>query len=668
MGFHIFRRQATYYWRRRTPAVLVNCLVRPHVFLSLKTTSRATARRLAAQLDLVLEDAAMLADAAEIHLSRSQIDAMLHAVVDAHLVKLERVALADKSGPGFDLERSKRDDKRAFWTYTLLDAQGVTAVVRDEDRLRMSADGLSEADIEAVIDHLALLRINEMIPTKHHILQRMLQAVAARPTAMNIDVAQGTYLRGIALALAEIDRRYGGVRVEDQGLVDRMMAARNDPPKAPWAAAAPVVDRLADPLSEDRASTVPQFVPFSDFTQFAESVIAQNSNDSHWDEKTQRQAKSISNLFVKFIVQDQCILDVNLLLQKHVGAFVDFLRHDIYVHYGKSVRDERATIQELRDKGKSVAEEKRGIGADTLNRHLTFLDQIFGHGSARGIKSFDSINLKKLRGKAQKKDAKRARNARAKLPIESARAIFRTPPFTNCAGWDDLDAPGEAGASQIFHCALYFVPILIYYLGARREELCGAMVDDVILDREECRPYIYIAANDQRRIKNVQSERHLPLHPELVRLGFLDYVRTIKALGYKLLFPDLFSPSSRSPLGNRFYKQFRPILTSAGITEEGLGAHAVRHLFNAQLKKKMLTEEDRADLMGHGGNSETSERYCEAHELDTLFEFIMKLPVITDHLEHQAINLMPWIVRKEVAPFSQPSRSKPPHHLARATQ
>ncbi|MDB5627521.1 MAG: hypothetical protein JWR73_3323 [Tardiphaga sp.] len=658
MGFHIFRRQATYYWRRRTPNLLASCLARPHVSLSLKTTSRTTARRLAAQLDLVLEDAAMFAEAAEPHLSGSQIEAMLHAVVDAHLSKLERVALAAKSGPGFDLERSKRDDKRAFWTYTLLDAQGVTAVVRAEDRSRMTADELSEADIQAVVDHLAALRINEMIPTKHHVLQRMLQTVAAPPTAMNIDVAQGTYLRGMALALAAIDRRYGGVRVEDQGLVDRIMSAPNDPPKAPWPAEALVVDRIPDAPFEDRTSTVPHFVAFSDFARFAEKVIAQNAKDSHWDKKTQRQAKSISNLFVKFIQQDQRVLDLNLLLQEHVGAFVDFLRHDIYVHYGKSVRDEHATIQELRDKGQSAAPEKRGIGTDTLNRHLTFLDQIFDYGTARGVKIFDAINLTKLRSKTRNRDARRARNARPKLPMECARAIFRTPPFINCAGWDELDAPGDAGASQIFHCALYFVPILIYYLGARREELCGAMVDDIVLDREGYRPYIHITDNEQRRIKNAQSERHLPLHPELLRLGFLEYVTTIKALGYKLLFPDLYSPSSRSPLGNRFYKQFRPILTSAGIAEVGLGAHAVRHLFNAQLKKKMLTEEDRADLMGHGGHSETSERYCEAHDLDTLFEFIIKLPVITDHLEPQTINVMPWIIRMEVAPFSQPSRSK----------
>ncbi len=67
---------------------------------------------------------------------------------------------------------------------------------------------------------------------------------------------------------------------------------------------------------------------------------------------------------------------------------------------------------------------------------------------------------------------------------------------------------------------------------------------------------------------------------------------------------------------------------AAGVTEEGLGSHAVRHLFGAQLKKKRVAVEDRADLLGHGGDSETSERYCEPHEIATLLELVMKLPMI----------------------------------------
>ena len=89
--------------------------------------------------------------------------------------------------------------------------------------------------------------------------------------------------------------------------------------------------------------------------------------------------------------------------------------------------------------------------------------------------------------------------------MESAEAIFRTAPFINCVGWDAPGKWSEEGARQVFHGALYIVPILIYHAGARREELCGAMVDDIILDREGCRPYTHIAENEQRRIKNPQS-------------------------------------------------------------------------------------------------------------------------------------------------------------------
>jgi hypothetical protein len=79
------------------------------------------ARRLGAQLDAILEDAAMLAENTDLHLTPSQIDTMLRAVVEPHL---EKVALAAKSAPGFDVDRARSDDKRALWTYALLDAQG----------------------------------------------------------------------------------------------------------------------------------------------------------------------------------------------------------------------------------------------------------------------------------------------------------------------------------------------------------------------------------------------------------------------------------------------------------------------------------------------------------------------------------------------------------------
>ncbi|MFK4509308.1 hypothetical protein LPJ38_16190 [Bradyrhizobium daqingense] len=384
MAVHIFRREAVYYWRRRAPRSLANFLDRQHLFLSLKTTSRTVARRLAAQLDLILEDAAMLADSFDPHLSKSQIETMLRRVVDRQLVKLDRLAYAAKNSSGFDFERERMGDKQAFWAFALLDAQGASAVVRDEDRVRMAADGLSEANIEAVKWHLAMLRRNNMVPTNAHILDHMVGAVGALPTAMNLGIAQGTYFRGMKLALAEIDRRYGGRRTEDVGFVDRMLMGMNDPPQQVVTPEPGIGLRSNDPpKAVDRPAAMSLLM--TDFSTFAENVIQQNAKDGHWDEKTQRQARSISNLFVKFMLQDQLVQDLNALRQQHVGKFVDFLRSAIYKNYGKSAKDESRSIAELRAVAMAHHSSERGIAGDTLNRHLTFLAQIFRHAVARGV-------------------------------------------------------------------------------------------------------------------------------------------------------------------------------------------------------------------------------------------------------------------------------------------
>jgi hypothetical protein len=63
-------------------------------------------------------------------------------------------------------------------------------------------------------------------------------------------------------------------------------------------------------------------------------------------------------------------------------------------------------------------------------------------------------------------------------------------------------------------------------------------------------------------------------------------------------------------------------------------------------------------MLGHGGDSETSERYYEPHEIATVLKFVEKLLVMTADSQPQQAQLLPWVLKKQVAPFSQPSRSK----------
>jgi hypothetical protein len=125
-----------------------------------------------------------------------------------------------------------RYDRRAAWSYRLLHAQGPSAVVRPPDEERMTADGMTPLDIAAVRDHLAMLRINNLAPTRHGILQKRLDANGAPANAINLAMAQDVYFRGMWMALSQSERRYGGHIVEADDFMEQVFRERVRPAPA----------------------------------------------------------------------------------------------------------------------------------------------------------------------------------------------------------------------------------------------------------------------------------------------------------------------------------------------------------------------------------------------------------------------------------------------------
>jgi integrase len=399
------------------------------------------------------------------------------------------------------------------------------------------------------------------------------------------------------------------------------------------------------------------------FKSMADILIKKRLKEKRWTNKSKNQAEQIFTLMTRFMKEERSIENMSNVRQKDMAAFNSFLENDIYKHHGKSEKDKRRSIAELRIIALSKPEHLRGLEAGTLNRHLGFIDQLFDFAEAEGVELDPKLKVAKLRS-VDTSDG-RDRDERLKLPLPKIENLFKQPPFINCAAWDRLSEEGADGQSLVYHGALYFIPMMIFYGGGRREEYCGLMIEDVV-ENNGLHPYLHIAKNKYRRIKNAQSRRNIVLHPEIIRLGFLRYLSLIKSLGYDLVFPDLYSPTTKSPLGNRYYKLFKPVLIAAGITEDGLGSHALRHAFGAILKKKKVREEDRADLLGHRGKTETSERYCEATEIADMYELVCKMPIVTGHLIAHPINLPAWITDKRTPPFSHPSRIKKTTNIVNA--
>jgi integrase len=333
---------------------------------------------------------------------------------------------------------------------------------------------------------------------------------------------------------------------------------------------------------------------------------------------------------------------------------------EVATSYGKSPKDETRSTRELRAIGAAKPPAERGIKAGTVNRHLTFLGQLFVYLTGQGFKLDRDIDVTLLRAKTCNA---RGRGKRARFSGDELSAIFGLPCFTGCAGWNGED-PFKPGP-RLFHRALYFATILLYYTGARREEICGLMVDDVqspelmVGDQKRRLPFIVIRENKARRLKNVQSMRLVALVPEVVRLGFLDYVQEIRSLGYKLVFPDLKSPTSRSPMGDRLYDELKRgidlVIPDASARKKVL--HSFRKTFGDTLKQAGVAAEVRGDILGHGGETVTEEIYCDPIALLAMLTHLSNLPIVTKHLESFPIELIPWVREKQNPPFSRRRRS-----------
>lgn len=348
-------------------------------------------------------------------------------------------------------------------------------------------------------------------------------------------------------------------------------------------------------------------------------MIANKAKLNEWAEKTQRQVRSVAELFVKMLGEDH----VSRLAQDQIPKYKTLLL-TLPKQYGKGENDKNLPLSDWLKRAKKLPAKEVGRVGATLNRHMGQLDDVLSYIRANGYTIRDYSGVTELRANS----AGRPREARNFLDPEDYTAFFRLPPWTGCESQENRMTAG----STVIHDALYFVPILAQKTLARREEICGLDVDDVL--EEDGIPYIFIRNNEHRRIKNPQSTRRIPLVAEPCRLGFLRYRSAIKALGYKLLFPDLRANSDRTALGDVFYDGFVEHWETAipGYREQKKVFHSIRKTGGDNLKDAYVTSEIRADILGHGGRNTTEERYANAAKLKQMVEALNRLPTYTSHL------------------------------------
>jgi integrase len=645
---YVFRRGAIYWWRRRLLKKTGEGELTP-VAISLRTRDLSKARTIAAHL-AVASDGILRQEGRDV-LSPVQVRSMLESVARAHLAKLDRLA-ALETADGLAAQDGRASDRVMGWARRLQASQGIAARVGPAERGILTTNGLTEEEIEEVDWTLDLLRKSSRGTFPRQKLIALLEGCGAPQGQGDIQQAERIYYRGQAAALLSVDRRWSGEYREDNTLIDQLLSANESasiavatagqvPREHPTSGAKEAVT-VATPRDDAPLALAPAQQEAS-ITELAEKLINEKAKLGEWNSKTQRQVRSLVATFVEMIGDDH----VRSLAQSRIAEYRSLLLA-LPRTYGKGQNDRSIPLAVWLERAKALPENEVGRESGTLNRHLTQLQEVLVYIEACGHKIPEFSGVSKLLSKKKG----RARDERNPFSPDDLAAIFRQPPWTGCKSLENRLVPG----SMIYHDALSIVPYLARYTLGRREELCGLDVEDVL--EEDGIHYIFIRPNEHRTLKNPQSKRKIPLIGEVARLGFLRYHAEIKALGYKLLFPELRAASDRTPLGDVFYGDWIKVQDAAvpKAAEERKVFHSFRKAGGADLKHAGVVSELRADILGHGGENITEERYASTAKLHQMLEALQKLPIVTAGIETRQICLRRDVLKKSARPSARPRR------------
>ncbi|MEE1890479.1 DUF6538 domain-containing protein [Pseudomonas carassii] len=184
----------------------------------------------------------------------------------------------------------------------------------------------------------------------------------------------------------------------------------------------------------------------------------------------------------------------------------------------------------------------------------------------------------------------------------------------------------------------FWAPLLGLFTGARLNEICQLDTTDVQFDKESQLWTISLTedTNDSslpKSLKNQPSWRVLPIHNELIRIGFIDFVKEAAEEGRNKLFSDglvhnprkhwgsiattFFTrmPSASTKAGGYFYRVGIRSRDKDGRTDNKT-FHAFRHTFVHRIRN--IPGEDaklRESLSGHAGERNQNDEYGDGFDL-----------------------------------------------------
>jgi integrase len=231
----------------------------------------------------------------------------------------------------------------------------------------------------------------------------------------------------------------------------------------------------------------------------------------------------------------------------------------------------KAPLPELVKYSRAQPEVPR-IKAATINKWLNCLGAVLNWARKNGIIPDEMRWEDPVKGMRLSE----ARSTRQPWEPEELSVLFCSPIYSS----GERPTGGKEEAA-------FWLPLLGIYSGARLNELAPMCVEDVKTDDPTGIRFFTVIEDEEegRNVENECSVRAIPIHSELIRIGFLEFVEHVRATGGQSarLLPQL-TPGPKGGFGEAFSKWFGRYKRKLGITNPNSAFHSFRHGFKDALR------------------------------------------------------------------------------------